>query len=169
MTPGHQSGMLCSMKTPRIRWAAGAVALACACGSSDENGDTRQQALSYATNDIACTTAADCCAVLDGCLAQLLVVAAADKSHVEGLLASAPQDPCVGCMPPPVQVDCVGGICVGAALVQSAGAAPADYPSEFARTHCGTLPVPSGWEVGPSTQSEDVSPGLSMRTVIGCH
>ncbi len=75
----------------------------------------------------------------------------------------------VGRMDPPVQGDCVGGVCVGAALVQSARAAAADYPSEFAGTHGGTLPVPSGWEVGPSTQSDDVSPGLSMRTAIGCH
>ncbi len=158
--------------TTRGAWRGlwGALALATACVTSDDQADARQQALAFAADDIVCETARDCCAVLDACRAQLLVVSAKDKPRVEQLLAAAPQDSCVRCVVPPVQVDCVEGVCVGTKLVSTMNQSLDEFPSELARTHCGKMRTPDGWEENatPRSSSGGATPSLQTRAVIGC-
>jgi hypothetical protein len=139
-----------------------AVALS-ACSSS--SSDTRQEALSYARDDIACTTSDDCCAVEDGCMSDMLLVAAADRDHVAQLISESPQDMCTACITPPVQVDCRGGVCVMLLLAEADPGADWNLAADFRRDHCGVMTVPDGWEEQTvATASRHLAPA----TVIGC-
>ena len=138
------------------------VAALCGCGSS--NDDARQQALTLAKDDIACTATEDCCAVVDGCLASILLVSSADRAEAEELLANASQDMCVACITPPVQVDCREGRCI-AVEIESDGTG-VDWPVGFSEDHCGALEIPAGWQERPASSS--LSSGLRPATVIGC-
>jgi len=143
-----------------------ALALAALCGCGSSNGDAREQALALAKNDIACTASADCCAVVDGCLTQVLLVSAADRDEAAALLAAAPQDMCTACMVPPVQVDCVGGQCVAVELVQDGTGTGVDWPSAFSQDHCGAMDIPAGWMEKPAATG--ASAGVRPATVISC-
>ncbi|HEY3357599.1 MAG TPA: hypothetical protein VGQ83_30385 [Polyangia bacterium] len=138
---------------------AAALAL-CACSSSS-SPNTREEALTYARDHIACTSTADCCAVQDGCLARMLLVSAADRDTVTQLLADAPMDMCLACITPPVQVDCRQGECVMVAMTGG------DYNDvgPFMQDHCGALELPAGWTEAPA--SVPAGP-RSPATVIGC-
>jgi hypothetical protein len=142
------------------------AALAALAGCGGSNDDARQQALSLARDDIACTVSADCCAVVDGCLTQVLLVAAADRAEAAALLESAPQDMCTACMVPPVQVDCVGGQCVAVEIIPDGSGTGPDWPTEFTQDHCGALEIPAGWMEDPGTANQSV--GVRPATVIGC-
>ncbi|MBI5537178.1 MAG: hypothetical protein HY898_30940 [Deltaproteobacteria bacterium] len=147
----------------------GAIVVGCSSSDSAEPatpGDTRAQALAYATDNLPCATEADCCVVFDGCKGKGLIVAAKDKTKVAELLAQAPNDVCVGCIPPYVQVKCVSSVCSGVSVHPGSGA---DYAAgaPFNQSHCGTVPLPTGW-----TEQQSVpvgsSPGLNPSKVLGC-
>lgn len=145
------------------------VLLGCGSDSDDTKptpSDSRAEALGYANDNLPCASEADCCVVFDGCRANGLIVALADKDKVAALLASAPDDMCLACISPAVQVKCVSGKCSGVELIPGQGANMED--GEAARKdHCGALPMPTGW----SEQSYSVSAppaGLSPAKVIGC-
>jgi hypothetical protein len=140
----------------------GALMALAGCSSDD----TRQQALALAKDDIACTVSADCCAVVDDCLTQVLLVSAADRDQAAELLASAPDDMCTACMVPPVQVDCVGGRCVAVEIESDGSGTGVDWPTEFTQDHCGALEIPAGWQEKPASSGESV--GVRPATVIGC-
>ena len=141
------------------------------CSSSDSGteasaADPRAQALAYATDDLPCATAADCCVVIDGCKAQGLIVAAKDQTKVAELLASAKDDVCAGCIPPHVQVRCAAGVCTGVTIKQGSGANSQDG-TPFMVNHCGTLAVPSGW-TEPLSIPIGSGPGLQPAKVLTC-
>lgn len=144
------------------------IAIVVSCGGSDDEAatDPRQQAQSYARDDISCTTADDCCVVFDGCKGQGLVVGAADQAKVASLLEAAPEDACVKCVPPAIDVQCVGGKCTGVAMVPPAGGDPTGVP-EAMKNHCGALTFPSGWTQKPQSLPPDL-PGSSAQTILGC-
>jgi hypothetical protein len=152
-----------TMRVTLLSLAVTALLPLIGCGSSGQ--DSRGLALSFARDNISCVTPADCCAVVDGCMGDMLLVSAADRAGVETLLAQAPQDMCVACIPPPVQVDCRAGRCVAVTL-EPDGSGGTDYPSAFTASHCGTLTIPAGWQEKPA--SVDLSSGLHPATVIGC-
>ena len=143
-----------------------AVALAALAGCGSSNDDARQQALALAKDNIACTASTDCCAVVDDCLDQVLLVSAADRDQAAALLASAPDDMCLSCMVPPVQVDCVSGQCVAVEIIQDGSGTGVDWPPDFAQDHCGALEIPAGWMEKPPVMSASV--GVRPATVIGC-
>ena len=149
------------MRTPMV-----VVALAALAGCGSSNDDARQQALALARDNIACTVSADCCAVVDGCLTQVLLVSAADRDQAVALLASAPDDMCTACMVPPVQVDCVGGQCVAVEIEPDGSGTGVDWPTGFSEDHCGALEIPAGWQEKAPADSSSV--GLHPATVIGC-
>jgi hypothetical protein len=140
------------------------LAALCGCGSSGD--DARRQALALAKDDIACTVSADCCAVVDDCLTQVLLVSAADRAEAAELLASAPDDMCTACMVPPVQVDCVGGQCVAVEIIQDGSGTGVDWPAELTHDHCGALEIPAGWMEKPPVMNASL--GVRPATVIGC-
>jgi hypothetical protein len=142
------------------------VALAALAGCGSSSDDARQQALALAKDTIACTASADCCAVVDGCLTQVLLVSAADRDQAAALLADAPDDMCTACMVPPVQVDCVGGQCVAVEIIQDGSGTGIDWPTGFTEDHCGALEIPAGWMEKPPVMS--ASAGVRPATVIGC-
>ncbi len=143
-----------------------AVALVALAGCGSSNDDSRQQALALAKDNIACTVSADCCAVVDGCLTQVLLVSAADREEAAALLAEAPQDMCTACLVPPVQVDCVGGQCVAVEIEPDGSASGVDWPTDFSQDHCGALEIPAGWQEKPASSGE--SGGVHPATVISC-
>ena len=140
------------------------VAALAGCGSSGD--DARQQALALAKDDIACTASADCCGVVDGCLASILLVSAADQAEAAELLANASQDVCVGCITPPVQVDCRVGRCIAVELEPDGTGTGVDWPAGFSENHCGALEIPAGWQEKPASSGQSF--GLRTATVIGC-
>jgi hypothetical protein len=146
------------------------TAVLAGCGSDSDapttaTPDARAQALAYATDNLPCTSEADCCVVFDGCRATSLIVAAVDKDKVASLLATASKDMCVGCIAPAVQVKCVSGKCSGVELIAGSGAGL--VAGEPARVdHCGAVVVPTGWSEKQSVF--DPPPGLSPAKTIGC-
>jgi hypothetical protein len=140
----------------------GVFAVLAGCGSDD----TRQQALALAKDDIACTVSADCCAVVDGCLTQVLLVSAADRAEATELLAHAPHDVCTACMVPPVQVDCRAGRCVAVEIEPDGTGTGVDWPQEFSQDHCGALEIPAGWQEKPASSGQSLP--TRPATVIGC-
>ena len=94
--------------------------------------DARSQVKAMARDDLPCTSADDCCVVVDGCRATAYVVAAGDKASAESLLSTAPNDACVKCISPALELGCVGGKCVGVE-VSPAAATPAQR-----QNHCGS-------------------------------
>lgn len=129
----------------RTRFAAvlGALAL-CACGGgSEENGDDRL--LSMAQREATCSSAADCCVVIDGCLATAYVVTAGDyEEAIE--LANRPRNACVGCISPAVEVRCEAGACVGVEIEDFESAAYRANSGD----HCGAA-------IGESSQGQALS------------
>ena len=111
-----------------------------------------------------CTSPDDCCAVIDQCKVQVLLVSSTDRAAVEVLLGEAEQTSCLRCVVPPVQVDCREGRCVALELVADATATTA--PSEATMNHCGPVTLPTGWSEKPA--SAGIDDGLAPSTIIGC-
>ena len=123
----------------RIRMTAvlGALALAACGGGDEENGGERLR--SMAQREATCVTAADCCVVIDGCLATAYVVTPGDyEEAIE--LADRPRNACVGCISPSVEVRCEAGTCVGVEIEDFDSAA---YLAN-AGNHCGAAIGESG-------------------------
>ena len=107
------------------------------------------QAAAYADGTVACTTAADCCVVFDGCVNRGYVVGVADKDKVASLLADYDQyemtigtaSRCTACVPPPVQVSCVQNKCIGTQLPRETSDG-GDIDQSFWTNHCGTIGAP---------------------------
>jgi hypothetical protein len=144
----------------RLFLAFALVAALVGCGSSSD--DPRQMAHDLALDSINCTVPTDCCAVVDQCKAQMLLVSSTDRSAVEALLGMASQTSCNKCLVPPVQVDCVNGKCVIDKLVND-GTATTD-PLLASQNHCGKLDLPSGWSVASSVKGG----GLGPDTILSC-
>jgi hypothetical protein len=114
--------------------------------SSSNPANDLQQARAYASGDVACNVAADCCVVYDGCANEGLVVGVADKDKVASLLASfdayefmpGVQSQCTGCIPPPVEVSCVQHKCTGT-IVNFTSLDAGDF-SAWETNHCGSIP-----------------------------
>ena len=81
-------------------------------------------------------------------------------------MARAPNDMCLACITPPVQVDCRAGRCVAVELVAD-GSGAGDYPGAFSQDHCGALEVPPGWQESPAAATASRG-ALAVQTVIGC-
>lgn len=98
---------------------------------------------SYASGNVPCTTAADCCVVYDTCLATGLVVGKGDVLRVQGLLADANAPDagktCVRCVAPAVEVKCESSKCVGYVVPGD----PSTLPAELSKDHCGAGNVPA--------------------------
>ena len=144
---------------PLIAFAS--LAALIGCGSS--SNDPREMARSLARDSIECVVTTDCCAVVDQCKADVLLVSATDRSAVEVLLGEASQDSCSKCLVPPVQVDCRDGHCVALKLVND-GTATTD-PLLATQDHCGVVQLPSGWS---EASSAGLGGGLGPDTIISC-
>jgi hypothetical protein len=86
--------------------------------------------------DLTCSSDTDCCAVVDGCYAQMWLVTQTQKAEIETYIASTVHPACFACIPPAVQVSCQIGQCVGTELPYASG-----LPTELMQTHCGPVPV----------------------------
>jgi hypothetical protein len=108
--------------------------------------DARLSATSISESVRDCETDADCCVVYDACRAQGLVVGMAGQDTVRQLLDDAPDDKCLACIAPRVQVACVAGVCVGAIESLDAG-----IVAGLEQDHCGTIGIPStqAWQQTP--------------------
>jgi len=80
--------------------------------------------------NISCTKNSDCCLVINGCLGEGQVVHASDYQLAQQVWPYCPDDGCVQCLPPFVEVACVDGSCVGEAT---------DWNGEpnMEESHCG--------------------------------
>ena len=120
------------------------VVMAAACGDDTyppaSASDQRYAAEAYARDDLACQSDADCCAVIDACSNEALVVLVSDRPAVEALLEGAKDVGCTNCIPPAVQVTCEANRCVGA----SVGGSVSDEATltKLRQSHCGSLPLP---------------------------
>jgi hypothetical protein len=146
----------------RLLIAFASLATLVGCGTT--SNDPREMARNLAHDSIECTAPDDCCAVIDECKVQVLLVSSTDRSAVEVLLGEAAQDNCLDCMVPPVQVDCREGRCVALKLVPDASATTA--PEEATRNHCGPITLPTGWSEKPASARLDAD--LAPATIIGC-
>lgn len=120
--------------------STGAAGAAGAAGSAGAAGaaDVRVQVKAMARDDLPCTTADDCCVVVDGCRATAYVVSVTDRASAESLLSSAPNDACLKCVTPAIEVGCQSGICVGTEIPAST-AAPT-----LRQNHCGSTSAGAG-------------------------
>jgi hypothetical protein len=140
------------------------VSLAALVGCGSSSNDPREMARSLARDSIECTAPSDCCAVIDQCKVQVLLVSSTDRAAVEVLLGEADQTSCAGCVVPPVQVDCRAGQCVAVELVSDATATTA--PELATQSHCGPVALPTGWSEKPS--SAGLRGDLAPATIIDC-
>ena len=145
----------------RLLIALASLATLAGCGSS--SNDQRQMARDLARDPIECVVPSDCCAIVDQCKAQVLLVSSNDRAAVEVLLGEAPQDSCARCVVPPVQVDCREGHCVALKLVDDGTATTA--PALATQNHCGPVTLPSGWS---EASSAGLGGGLGPETILGC-
>lgn len=136
------------------RFAAPLVLLLAACGSgTDEDGVAKLRA--FAEAEAPCETAADCCVVIDGCLATAYVVGASDYDAARKVASGLEHDACVNCIAPAVQLACEAGRCVGLEL------APGTAGWEGSTGgHCGEVPADAGAFVA--------APATDTGRVLGC-
>jgi hypothetical protein len=100
--------------------------------------DPRKAAASYATNDIACTVASDCCVVYDPCRSHAYLVGSNDKDTVRALLDGASMDACTACISPFVQVACEQSQCVAGTAEIPSNASP-ELLGRLGSDHCGSV------------------------------
>lgn len=91
--------------------SVGALSLV-ACGDGGDNANDGNELQAVAEREAACVTAADCCVVVDGCLATAYVVPLGDYEEALAL-ANEPRTACLDCISPVVEVRCEAGACVG--------------------------------------------------------
>ena len=145
---------------------AGGAGAAGTAGAPGDGGDPRQQAASYATETIACTTNTDCCVVFDMCMNAGYVVGVADKGAVASLLASAPQSQCSSCIPPAVQVRCgPSKTCVGVKI--DCGWSLQDLQDAMTN-HCGLVTLPDAGCTETQSAGDFPTPGLNPQTIFTC-
>jgi len=96
--------------TGRISMGLLLLAIASACTTDD---GIREELRALANAEASCTTAAECCVVVDGCMATAYVVGAGDWAEARDLVSRLDDEPCVACIPPAVRLLCVEGRCVG--------------------------------------------------------
>ncbi len=144
----------------RLFVTCAALAALVGCGSS--SNDPRQMARDLARDSIECLVPDDCCAVIDQCKVQVLLVSSTDRAAVEVLLGEADQKSCAKCVVPPVDVDCVNGRCAAYKLIADSTATTA--PAEATVNHCGPVTLPTGWSRASSAGGR----GLGPETIIGC-
>jgi len=135
-----------------------ALILAAACGTDSERDDLRTELKALAQSNAPCTTAADCCVVVDGCYAQAFVVAKGDYDKARKLADGLDDSMCVGCESPAVELECVDGACVGRQLDFE------EASSGHWASHCGTVVVD---QLPPSEGHPLSSPGTTGR-ILGC-
>jgi hypothetical protein len=102
-------------------------------GGSDAGGGCHGDAATWASltqGPIACTQNSDCCVIVNGCLSESQIVAATKKDQAKAAWPYC-DSMCNNCIPPPVDVACSNGTCVGTVVpFQDAG------PDLF-MDHCG--------------------------------
>jgi hypothetical protein len=147
-----------------MRLSIALVVMAALVGCGSGSNDPREMAMALARDSIDCTAPSDCCAIFDDCRGTALLVSSTDRAAVEVLLGEAPQDGCVRCIAPYVQVDCHEGKCVAAELTSDDTATTA--PELAGQNHCGPVTLPTGWSVKSS--SAGLGGALAPATVIGC-
>lgn len=140
------------------RAALVALALVAACGKDSGQDALRTELKALAQSDAPCTTAAECCVVVDGCYAQAFVVAEGDYDKARDLIDQLDDSTCVACMSPAVELECVDGACVGRQL-DFEEASDGHWAS-----HCGTVVVD---QLPPSEGHSLSSPGKTGR-ILGC-
>jgi len=79
-----------------------------------------------------CQTNADCCVVINTCINEAQIVLAADYSAA-GMVQPYCDNQCTNCIPPAIDVGCVGGKCVG----QNLSNANPPPPDMLRQSHCG--------------------------------
>lgn len=120
----------------------------------------REEARDIARQPAACTTPDDCCRVVDGCMAQVLVVSASDRDRVQNLINGSDQTTCLDCMTPLVQVDCVDGQC-SAEEIDPQLWIGATVPQ------CGRATVPANSQTPLRSAGGDLSTSKS-KLILGC-
>jgi hypothetical protein len=128
-------------------------------GGGGGGGSGAQSLVELATSPAACSTAADCCVAIDGCLATAYVVARADYEAAVAL-ANAPHEPCVDCISPAVELRCENGACVGTEIEDYGSAA---YLANEGN-HCGVASDESTSALSAGGAGDAPPPGR----VFGC-
>lgn len=82
------------------------------------------------TGPIACTSNADCCVIINGCLSQAQIVSAASKDQAKAAWPYC-DSMCNDCIPPAIEVGCENGTCVGTVVDF------ADASTDLLMDHCG--------------------------------
>jgi hypothetical protein len=123
--------------------------------------------------DLHCTSDTDCCVVLDNCGDALWLVTLAQQAELQAYFSGLSTTMCPACMPPPVQVACQSGLCVGTQLTMSSST-----PMELMRTHCGPIATGGGTStLAPSAAAQGGAPSAAAaattdagtaKTVFGC-
>lgn len=114
----------------------GATSSATGTASSSQagtGGGCHGDATTWATltkGPIACTTNSDCCVVVNNCLSESQIVSATNETPA-GAAWPYCDSQCNACIPPPVQVGCENGVCVG--VVSDI----ADASPDLFMNHCG--------------------------------
>ncbi|MEP7122320.1 MAG: hypothetical protein ABJE95_15470 [Byssovorax sp.] len=81
--------------------------------------------------EASCQSGADCCVIVSPCLSEAQIVGAAQRDEASSVWPYC-DVACVDCIPPAIEVACVGGACLGRVV-------PAQAPdSPLRRDHCGT-------------------------------
>jgi hypothetical protein len=79
----------------------------------------------------ACQSGTECCVIISPCLSQAQIVAATQRDEASSVWPYC-DVACVDCVPPAIEVACVGGTCLGRVVE---GQAP---DSPLRQDHCGT-------------------------------
>ena len=112
----------------------------------------------------ACTTDADCCVAMDGCMATGYLVGKAEYSSMVASIAkvNSGNRMCVNCLQPAVQVQCKGGFCAGEEILTSTS------PASLRTSHCGLVADASGAPAVSPHAPVDAGTSGSSPSAWGC-
>jgi len=81
-----------------------------------------------------CTQNSDCCVIVNTCTNEAQIVSATNQAAAKAAWPYC-ENQCTSCIPPAIQVGCLGGVCVGQAVPLP------DASSDLLMDHCGATPV----------------------------
>ena len=112
----------------------------------------------------ACTTDADCCVAMDGCMATGYLVGKAEYSSKVASIAkvNSGNRMCVNCLQPAVQVQCKGGFCAGEEILTSTS------PASLRTSHCGFVADAGGAPAVSPHAPVDAGTSGSSPSAWGC-
>ena len=162
-SPPIPGGELCDQsKSAKVASTEGSL-----CPATPPDAGARsdaEAAIMTPTLPAACTTDADCCVAMDGCMATGYLVGKAEYSSMVASIAKVNSGGrmCLACIQPAVQVRCQGGFCAGDEILTSAS------PASLRTSHCGLVADASGAPAVSPHAPVDAGTSGSSPSAWGC-